>query len=100
MKSRFPIIALVMIAMSMSPTVSHADADNEREGLAKISAEIERLERIVANTSKAADSSARIKFRYDWLERDLALIKDGIDNHLDAPRQPRPVPPLKGEYRR
>jgi len=99
MKSRFPVMVITMIAMAMMSMAAQADVDSERESLAKISAELERLQRIVANASKTADSNARIKFHYDWLERDLALIKDGIDNHLDAPRQPRPIPPLKGDYR-
>ena len=29
---------------------------------------------------------------------DIALVA-GIRRHTDAPRQPRPVPPLRGDYR-
>ena len=44
---------------------------------------------------------ARIRFEHDWLRRDLDLMKDGIQSHIDAPRaQPRSFPPLRGDYRR
>jgi RAQPRD family integrative conjugative element protein len=40
-----------------------------------------------------------VRFRYEWLKRDLQMMRQGIEQHLDAPRQPRPVPPLRGDYR-
>jgi RAQPRD family integrative conjugative element protein len=42
----------------------------------------------------------RIRFRYDWLRQDLHRIRDGIQDHIDAPRsEPRRFPPLRGDYR-
>jgi RAQPRD family integrative conjugative element protein len=43
--------------------------------------------------------NGRVRFRFDWLGRDLALVRRGIEDHADAPRQPRPVPALRGDYR-
>jgi RAQPRD family integrative conjugative element protein len=77
-----------------------ADPDTEREKLAVISNEIQRLQELVLDASRYANTAARVKFRYDYLLSDLKLVKDGIDAHVDAPRQPRPIPPLKGDYRR
>jgi RAQPRD family integrative conjugative element protein len=74
--------------------------DIEREHLANLTQEIAYLRRQVADTAKQAPGAARVQFRYDWLDRDLELIQRGIQEHLDAPRQPRPIPPLKGNYRR
>lgn len=74
--------------------------DVERERLANLTQEITYLRRQVADASKQAPGAARVQFRYDWLDRDLELIQQGIQEHLDAPRQPRPIPPLKGNYRR
>lgn len=79
---------------------ARADADTERESLARIAQELQRLQSQVAQAATTADSSARVKFRYDWLEKDLELVLRGVTDHLDAPRQPRPVPPLAGDYRR
>lgn len=89
--------ALALLGLS---GVSHADADSEREKLAVISNEIQRLQELVAEASKYADRTARPQFRYDYLMADLRLVKDGVDTHSDAPRQPRQIPPLKGDYRR
>lgn len=79
---------------------AHADADSEREALARIAQELQRLQAQVAQAAHGADTSARVKFRYDWLQKDLELVQRGVTDHLDAPRQPRPVPPLAGDYRR
>jgi RAQPRD family integrative conjugative element protein len=76
-----------------------ADVDSEREELARISHEIARLQGAVANASKNAATGQRVRFRYDWLARDLDLMRQGVDAHLDAPMQPRSVPALKHDYR-
>ena len=90
-------IALALLGLC---GVAHADADSEREKLAVISNEIQRLQELVAEASKYADRTARPQFRYDYLLADLKLMKDGVDTHSDAPRQPRQIVPLKGDYRR
>lgn len=96
-----PILVTAAIAASLcSPLTVQADADAEREQLAKIANEIDRVNALVAEASRNQATTARVKFRYDWLQKDLSLMKAGIEDHLDAPRQPRPVPPLRGDYRR
>ena len=89
--------SLLMLLVAAS---ARADADSEQESLARIAQELRRLQTQVADASRHADTSARVKFRYDWLEKDLELVLRGVTDHLDAPRQPRPVPPLTGDYRR
>lgn len=90
-------IAIALLGLS---SVSLADPDLERQKLAEISNEILRLQELVADASKYADRTARPQFRYDYLLSDLKLVKDGVDTHSDAPRQPRQIVPLKGDYRR
>ena len=92
-----PILAAALCA-ALSP-LAFADTDIERDNLARIAYELRALQAQVREASERADATARVKFRYDWLERDLALVEGGIAEHLDAPRQPRPVPPLSGDYR-
>lgn len=77
----------------------YAGESMEREKLALIQHEINLLKAQVREAASYADTGARIRFRYDWLERDLDLMSRSIDDHLDAPRQPRAVPPLRGDYR-
>ena len=74
--------------------------DVERERLANLVQEVAYLRLQVADAARLAPGATRVQFRYDWLDRDLELIQHGIQEHFDAPRQPRPAPPLKGSYRR
>ena len=74
--------------------------DFERESLARIAHELVALKVQVEDAARAAPTMARVQFRYDWLAADLDLIERAIREHLDAPRQPRAIVPLKGDYRR
>ena len=74
--------------------------DFERESLARIAHELVALKAQVEDAARAAPTMARVQFRYDWLTTDLDLIERAIREHLDAPRQPRAIVPLKGDYRR
>jgi len=100
MRKRFLLSCSIPIAAMLHVGAAHADADAEREALARIAHELQRVQVLVTESARTADTSARIRFRYDWLEKDLELVQRGIADHLDAPRQPRPVPPLSGDYRR
>ena len=81
--------------------VAFADADAERESLAKIIHELNVLESLIKQAEANADQDSRVRFRYDWLREDLKQIRDGIQSHIDSPRaQPRSFPPLRGDYRR
>ena len=73
--------------------------DAEREALARIAHELLALQEQVRDAARGAPTMARVQFRYDWLDSDLELIARGIRDHLDAPRQPRAIVPLKGDYR-
>ena len=78
-----------------------ADADAEREALARLTHEIEALEPLIRSAESQANPDARVRFRYDWLRQDLARVRLGIQEHIDAPRaEPRTFPPLRGDYRR
>lgn len=91
--------ALAVAMTCLLLPAAHADQDSEREALARIAYELQRLEVQVTEAAREAPGGQRIRFRYDWLLRDVSLIKQGIHEHLDAPQQPRPVPLLKGDYR-
>lgn len=93
--------AMLASVVALAPTAqpARADDDAEREQLARISNELVQLQAMVADAGRRVPSTQRVRFRYDWLQRDLELMRQGIDDHIDAPRQPRPVPPLRGDYR-
>jgi RAQPRD family integrative conjugative element protein len=100
MKRRFWPSTFLVIGLSVTSAVL-ADADAEREALAKIIHELNVLEPLIKQAEANAEEDVRIRFRYDWLRLDLKQIKDGIQAHIDSPRaQPRSFPPLLGDYRR
>ena len=96
--SRLTAIALLVFLVPL--VAVSADANAEREALARLSHEIEALTPLVDTAESQASPDARIRFRYDWLRQDLARIRAGIQQHIDAPRaEPRTFPPLRGDYR-
>jgi RAQPRD family integrative conjugative element protein len=96
-----PLVLPAHSAPAPVPAIKRLDnVDAEREQLANLSQELTYLRQQVMAASKKAPGASRVQFRYDWLDRDLELIQRGIQDHMDAPRQPRTVIPLKGAYRR
>lgn len=93
------LIAMLIACAALTQPARAADPDTERESLARITSELERVQVMVKEAADRAPSGQRVKFRYDWLLRDLQLMREGLSEHVDAPRQPRPVPPLRGDYR-
>ena len=78
-----------------------ADADAEREALARLIYELEAVEPLIDKAQSQANPDARIRFRYDWLRQDLERVRLGIREHINAPHaEPRTYPALRGDYRR
>lgn len=99
---RFRLAAVLIISGALSAATvapSHADADAERENLARISYELTQLQRMISDAAGAAQADGRVRFRYDLLARDVGMVQAGIDDHLQRPRQPQRVTPLAGDYR-
>lgn len=97
---RSMLSAALAVAAVLGAAPANADEDTERENLARLAHEIALLTDEVRAAKADAPTLARVRFQYDDLARDLDLIRLGIMEHLDAPRQPRPIEPLKGDYRR
>lgn len=100
MQRPFWLSTFLILGLSITPVV-FADADAEREALAKILHELNTLEPLIQRAEANAEQDSRIRFRYNWLRQDLKHIKDGVQSHIDSPRaQTRSFPPLRGDYRR
>ena len=91
--------AAAALVLGLAALPARADEDSQREILARIAYELTRLEQVAAEGGRQQEANARTRFRFDWLARDLSLVRRGIEDHVDAPRQPRPVPVLRGDYR-
>ena len=90
-----------IIATTFVVTPALADVDAERESLARFIHELGTLEPLIRSAESQANPDARIRFRYDWLRQDLARVRAGVQEHIDAPRaEPRTFLPLRGDYRR
>ena len=98
--NRSLIASLIAAATLINSASVRADEDQERENLARLEHDIRLLQAQVRSAAAQGNTMARVQFRYDWLDHDLELMRRGVADHLDAPRQPRPVPPLQADYRR
>ncbi len=95
------LLVLGLIGTVLPVQFAAADADGEREMLARIAHEIEAIRPLIGEAESQANPDARIRFQYDWLLQDLDRIRLGLQDHIDAPRsEPRTFPPLRGDYRR
>ncbi|MCP4994741.1 MAG: conjugal transfer protein [Gammaproteobacteria bacterium] len=95
------VLVLGLLGTILPVLFAYADADGEREVLARIVHEIEAIQPLINQAASQANPDARVRFQYDWLRQDLDRIKHGIQEHIDAPRsEPRTFPPLRGDYRR
>lgn len=95
------ILIAVLLGIVLPLHQAVADADGEREALARIIHELEALEPLIRESASQANPDTRIRFSYEWLRQDLTRICLGLQEHIDAPRsEPRTFPPLRGDYRR
>ena len=95
------LLILGLLATLLPVQFAVADADGEREVLARITYELQAIEPLITEAASQANQDARVRFQYDWLRQDLERIRLGIQTHIDAPRsEPRTFPPMRGDYRR
>ncbi len=91
----------ISIALLLGSFPVDADQATEREQLARLAHELDALQPLIDAAEAEAHYPARIRFQYPWLRQDLEKIRQGILEHLNAPQgEPRPIPPLAGDYRR
>ena len=93
------LVALLLAATSALTPAHAGDEDSERANLARIESELAQIQQMVAAAAKDAPPAQRVNFRYEWLIGDIDVMRRGIQQHMNAPRQPRPVEPLRGDYR-
>lgn len=94
-------LTAVLLGLFLVWNHAYADADGEREALARLIHELESLEPLLSRAESQANPDARVRFRYDWLRQDIERVSNGIRDHINAPRaEPRTFPPLRGDYRR
>lgn len=74
---------------------------SERKALTDILMHLQDADTLIRTAEAQQSNDQRIKFRYDWLRKDLYKITRGISDHLSSPEsQPRAFEPIVGDYRR
>ena len=96
MRMTKPLILLV--AVLSAPT--YAVTDQERSALQRLNKELEAITNIIDEAQQAVNPGDRRQVNYQRLRADMLKIQEGI---LDAAntvrREPRPLPPIEGNYR-
>ena len=97
----FSFVLAGTLAAVIPVHLARADAEGERESLARVIHELQAIQPLLRAAESQADPDARVRFRYDWLRQDLERVRLGVQEHISAPRaEPRSFPPLRGDYRR
>ena len=65
MKRHLWLPSFLIIGLVVTPA-AFADADAEREALAKVIHEINALDSLIKRAEANAEQDSRIRFRYDW----------------------------------
>lgn len=96
------LIALSFTLLAALATSGQATAaEAEREALARLAHELEALAPLVDAAEAGAEPAERVRFRYDWLRRDIRRVREGVLEHATADQaEPRRYQPLHGDYRR
>lgn len=91
-------VATVAVLVMSGPSQA---SDAEREALVRLAHELDALAPLIAAAQTGANPAERVRFRYDWLRRDIDRIRDGVLEHANADQaEPRLYKPLRGDYRR
>ena len=91
------LVSVFLLTLCMNSV--NADADLERNNLAKLVQEIDYLMTRVDDIQQGAPVNQRITFNYDTLKNDLNMIRVGINNHINQSLMAgRDLKPLSGQY--
>lgn len=96
-----PITDSVQVSPSYYSYETSDMSISERKALLDILSHFQDADMLIRTAETQQSGDQRIKFRYDWLRKDLYKIKRGISDHLSSPEaQPRAFEPVVGDYRR
>ena len=94
-------ISAFCLFMAASLPAAATTEHREREALARLLHEVNALFTLLDEAQKMADYAAPLRFEYGYLRRDLTIIKQGIEAHLNTPPEAaRDMAPLRGDYQR
>ena len=97
-----PLLSLLLLSLMFSQNAIADDAlSSEHRALLKIDQHLAELVTLIEVAEQSADPDARIRFRYDWLRRDIAKVRNGVQAHIHRPLAEKLAnAELHGDYRR
>lgn len=94
-----PLVLLSLLLWQDAATEEAATA--EYQALLKIDHQLSELAQLIDAAELSADPDDRIRFRYDWLRRDIARVRHGVQAHIHRPlAEQQANAALQGDYRR
>ena len=94
-----PVLFLSFL-IGQDALADHAST-NEHQALLKIDRHLADLDSLIDAAEQSADPDARIRFRYDWLRRDIAQVRKGVQVTIYKPLADKQAnAPLHDDYRR
>jgi len=99
MRIKTHMILVLVAIVGLSSVNTFADTAQENTTLSRISNILNAVYPLIAKAQKEADPNTRVKFRYDWLQKDIQAIQSGIAERINASKiEPRAIQPLKTHY--
>ena len=93
------VMVILTVSVVLTSVVSFADSVQERTDLARISNVLNAVYPLIDDAQKQAAPNTRVKFRYNWLRKDIQAIQTGIAEKINMSKvEPRIVQPLKTQY--
>jgi RAQPRD family integrative conjugative element protein len=97
-----PLLPLLLLSLLLCQDVVADEAVTaEHQALLKVDRHLAELVTLIEAAEQSADPDARIRFRYDWLRRDIAKVRKGVQAHIHRPLAEKLAnAELHGDYRR
>ena len=96
------LLSVFIVSLLLWQSAAAEDtAKNETNALLKIDRHLSELALLIDEAELAADPDNRIRFRYDWLRRDIARVRNGVQAHIHRPHAAKQASAdLLGDYQR
>ena len=92
---------LLLSLLICQDVVADDTANDEYQALQKIDRHLSELALLIDEAELSADPDRRIRFRYDWLRRDIARVRNGVQAHIHRPLAEKQAnAALQGDYQR
>lgn len=97
-----PLLPLLLLSLLLCQGAATDDTlSGEDRALLAIDRHLAELMTLIEAAEQSADPDARIRFRYDWLRRDISNVRKGVQAHIHRPlAEKRTNAELHGDYRR